>query len=72
MTSPNYPDNYDDDQQCTTTILSYWTRYLDVVDFELELGFDLLNVNGDRYMGDLLGAARDLQGWSRLESTLLH
>ena len=62
VTSSNYPDNYDDDQQCTITILSNWTGYLDVVNFQLELGFDLLNVNGDGYMGDLLGAARDLQG----------
>ena len=55
VTSPNYPDNYDDDQQCTITILSHWTRYLDVVDFQLELGFDLLNVNGDRYIGRPFG-----------------
>ena len=63
LTSPGYPvGNYPDDATCSVEILSNWSGYLDVQDFELELFWDFLWVNEQRFSGSVLGEARSLQG----------
>ena len=57
LTSPGYPQNYPDDVTCSVEILSNWSGYLDVQDFELELSWDFLWVNEQSYTGSVLGVA---------------
>lgn len=53
LTSPGFSDTYyPDDAECTITILENWTGYLEVVAFDLEDGYDYLEVNGLIYTGD--------------------
>ena len=47
--SPNYPSNYDNNQQCTITVAAHEEVTLSVTAFTTELGYDYLTVNGFRY-----------------------
>ena len=59
---PRYPYYYPDDATCSVEILSNWSGYLDVQDFELEVHWDYLWVNEQSFSGSVLGVARGLQG----------
>ena len=47
--SPNYPSNYDINQQCIITVAAHEEVTLSVTAFTTELGYDYLTVNGFRY-----------------------
>ena len=53
--SPNYPSNYDINQQCTITVAAFQAVTLSVTAFDLEAqsscAFDYLAVNGVKYCG---------------------
>jgi hypothetical protein len=53
--SPNFPSNYDINQQCTITVAASQAVTLSVTAFHLEehpsCGWDFLTVNGVRYCG---------------------
>ena len=62
LSSGNYPLNYFDGATCSVEILSNWTGYIDVVDFELETFWDYLYVNGEEFTGSVDWLVWELQG----------
>jgi len=53
--SPNYPDKYASNQECDIMIAAdkWANKAIDVVDFQTELDYDVLVVNGEQYHGDV-------------------
>jgi len=49
--TPNWPNNYGNSQQCKITVKKQGGVKLQVVDFNLEDGYDFLKVNNKKYSG---------------------
>jgi len=52
LTSPNFPDNYDNDQYCLAHVEGGSSNAFTTT-FSTEKKFDILMINGEEYSGDL-------------------
>ena len=55
ITSPNFPNNYDDLDACTIVVASNWTGVLEVSAFSTDFGGDFLYVNNQSYNNEFYG-----------------
>jgi len=53
LLSPNYPDVYDNNQQCKVAVNPQGAMPLDVMNFSTELGFDKLYVDCKTFSGSI-------------------
>lgn len=68
VTSPNFPDHYGPDEECTMDIYGGVEKYLEVLSFDTEEGVDTLTIGGRDFSGKA-SVAQEMWG-SMINSTI--